>query len=161
MKLSIVASAAAGLALSGSTADAFAPKQTTSFSTDLQMGLFDKFTAGGSGKDRLDEEWEKQQEILANRRKPQAERDAYFAEVEKTRAEATKKQNDMWAWQTENYKKGEDPIDEWRKRRESGQISDLDDQYGDPKEIGGIPLPMPSFGVGGEFGVRASLSISS
>ena len=44
-------------------------------------------------------------------------------------------------------------IDEWRKRRASGQISDLDDQYGDPKKIGGIPLPMASFGVGGEFGV--------
>lgn len=44
-------------------------------------------------------------------------------------------------------------IDEWRKRRESGQISDLENQYGDPKKIGGIPLPMASFGVGGEFGV--------
>lgn len=42
---------------------------------------------------------------------------------------------------------------EWKKRRASGQISDLDDQYGDPKKIGGIPLPSASFGVGGEFGV--------
>lgn len=67
--------------------------------------------------------------------------------------EASKKQNDMWAWQTKSYKKGEDPIDEWKKRRESGVISDLEDQYGDPKKIGGIPLPGASFGVGGEFGV--------
>ena len=37
-------------------------------------------------------------------------------------------------------------IDEWRKRRESGQISDLENQYGDPEKIGGIPLPMASFG---------------
>jgi len=44
-------------------------------------------------------------------------------------------------------------IDEWRKRRANGQISDLDNQYGDPKEKGGIPFPMASFGVGGEFGV--------
>lgn len=51
------------------------------------------------------------------------------------------------------YKKGEDPIDEWKKRRASGQISDLDDQYGDPKKVGGIPIPGASFGVGGEFGV--------
>ena len=29
----------------------------------------------------------------------------------------------------------------------------MDDQYGDEKKIGGIPLPMASFGVGGEFGV--------
>jgi hypothetical protein len=55
----------------------------------------------------------------------------------------------MWGWQTKQYKKGEDPIDEWKKRRSSGQISDLDNQYGDPKKIGGIPLPMASFGVGG------------
>lgn len=126
----------------------------SSSTTMLQMGLFDgKFGAMGSGKDRLDEEWEKQQEILRNRRKPQAERDAYFASVEKRRAEASKKQSEMWAWQTKKYNKGEDPIDEWRKRRSDGTISDLENQYGDPKEIGGIPLPMPSFGVGGEFGL--------
>ena len=59
----------------------------------------------------------------------------------------------MWGWQTKTYAKGEDPIDEWKKRRESGQISDLNDQYGDPKKIGGIPIPGASFGVGGEFGV--------
>lgn len=34
----------------------------------------------------------------------------------------------MWAWQTKTYKKGEDPINEWKKRRESGVISDLEDQ---------------------------------
>jgi len=64
---------------------------------------------------------------------------------------------DKWAWQTKKYKKGEDPIDEWKKRRASGQISDLEDQYGDPKKIGGIPLPGASFGVGGEFGVGTLL----
>jgi len=125
----------------------------TSKTTTLNMGLFDGWSGMGSGKDRLDEEWEKQQQILADRRKPKSERDAYFASVEKTRREASQKQNDMWAWQTKKYEKGEDPINEWRKRRESGQISDLNDQYGDPKEIGGIPLPMASFGVGGEFGL--------
>merc|ERR1712183_860735 len=60
---------------------------------------------------------------------------------------------DNRGWQTKQYKKGEDPIDEWKKRRKDGTISDLDDQYGDAKKIGGIPLPMASFGVGGEFGV--------
>ena len=48
---------------------------------------------------------------------------------------------------------GEDPIDEWRKRRASGQISDLDKRYSDPTKICGIPLPSATFGVGGEFGV--------
>jgi len=55
----------------------------------------------------------------------------------------------MWGWQSKQYKDGEDPIDEWKKRRLSGQISDLDNQYGDPKKIGGIPIPSASFGVGG------------
>jgi Spy/CpxP family protein refolding chaperone len=73
----------------------------TSTTTALNMGLFDgkafgQFASGGSGKDRLDEEWEKQQEILANRRKPQSERNEYFAKIEKRRAEASKEQNDMW-----------------------------------------------------------------
>ncbi len=27
-----------------------------------------------------------------------------------------------------------------------GQISDLENQYGDPKKVGGIPLPTASFG---------------
>lgn len=121
----------------------------------LSMGLFDSWSAGGSGnsKESLDAEWEKQQEILRNRRKPKAERDQYFKDIELRRQEASQKQKEMWAWQTKSYEKGEDPINEWKKRRESGEISDLDNQYGDPKKIGGIPLPMPSFGVGGEFGV--------
>ena len=65
----------------------------------------------------------------------------------------SQEQTEQWAWQRKQYAEGEDPIDEWRKRRASGQISDLENQYGDPKEVGGIPLPMASFGVGGEFGV--------
>jgi len=55
------------------------------------------FFGGGSGADRLDEEWEKQQEILRNRRKPQAERDAEFQKIEQRRAEASQKQTDMWS----------------------------------------------------------------
>jgi hypothetical protein len=138
-------------------ASAFAPKAgcvRAAPSTDLSMGWFDKsFSGFGNGKDRLDEEWEKQQAILRDRRKPKSERDAYFASVEKRRVEASEKRSDMWAWQTKTYKNGEDPIDEWKKRRADGTISDLENQYGDPKKTGGIPLPMASFGVGGEFGV--------
>ena len=121
--------------------------------TSLALHLFEKWGAFGDGKDSLDEQWEAQQEILRARRQPLAKRNEYFAKVEKRRAEASEKQKNMWAWQTKTYGKGEDPIDEWKKRREEGTISDLDDQYGDAKKIGGIPLPMASFGVGGEFGV--------
>ena len=141
------------LAMCGTIAVAFLTPNVALTKTELRMGLFDNFKAGGSGRDRLDEEWEKQQEIVKFRRKPKAERDQYFQQVERRRQDASKKQSDLWAWQTKTYKKGEDPIDEWKKRRASGDISDLDDQYGDPKKIGGIPLPMASFGVGGEFGV--------
>jgi hypothetical protein len=59
---------------------------------------------------------------------------------------ATKDQIDRWAWQKRQYAKGEDPINEWRERRASGQISNLENQYGIPKKVGGIPLPMVSFG---------------
>jgi hypothetical protein len=130
--------------------------QSTTTTTSLSMGLFDgNFKGFGSGnsKERLDEQWELQQAILAERRKPKSERDKAFQQIENRRRDATKKQQDMWAWQTKTYGKGEDPINEWKKRRADGTISDLDNQYGDPKKIGGIPIPGASFGVGGEFGV--------
>lgn len=141
------------LAFSTSNVTAFSnvkPQQAVA-KTSLQMGWFDGW--GGSGKDELDEQWELQQEILRNRRKPAAERVEYFREIERKRAEASSKQKDMWGWQSKSYETGEDPIDEWKKRRADGTISDLNDQYGDPKKVGGIPLPTASFGVGGEFGV--------
>lgn len=126
------------------------PRTTTTI-----YGLFDFGRFGGSGsasKEDLDDQWEAQQEILRARRQPKSERDKYFAKVEQQRRQASEKQVNMWAWQTKQYGDGEDPITEWKKRREDGTISDLDDQYGDEKKIGGIPIPMASFGVGGEFG---------
>lgn len=133
-----------------STADAFAPPATCS-SSSSSTAL--KFFGGGSAAKELDEEWERQQEVLRLRQAAPEEREKYFKSVEDRRIEATEDQIERWAWQKKQYKKGEDPIDEWRKRRENGQISDLDNQYGDPEKIGGFPLPMASFGVGGEFGV--------
>jgi len=121
---------------------------------ELRMGLFDNmFRTGGTGRDELDDEFEEQQKVLELRRAPKSSRDKYFNEVENRRQKADKERKDNWGWQTKQYKKGEDPIDEWKKRRADGTIGDLEDQYGDPKKIGGIPLPMASFGVGGEFGV--------
>mmetsp|Transcript_31069 Transcript_31069/g.51324 ORF Transcript_31069/g.51324 Transcript_31069/m.51324 type:complete len:217 (+) Transcript_31069:95-745(+) len=127
--------------------------QRVQSTTALNMGLFDNWKAQGSGKDELDDQWEQQQEILKLRRKPQAQREAYFASVEDRREKASQDFKDKWAWQSKRYGKGEDPLTEWKKRRADGTISDLENQYGDPKEIGGIPLPMASFGVGGEFGL--------
>jgi len=136
-----------------STVNVFSHDRAVGKSKIRLNGLFDAFKTGGSGRDQLDEEWEKQQEILKFRNSSQGNREKYFEDLDQRRQETSKKQDEMWAWQRKKYKKGEDPIDEWKKRRESGQISDLENQYGDPKKIGGIPLPMASFGVGGEFGV--------
>lgn len=125
----------ASLLVAGTTA--FTTPSSSSQLSVTSLNLFDKFQGWGSAsKDDLDEQWEAQQEILRNRRKPQEQRDKYFEEVKKRRLEASKKQDEMWSWQTKSYKKGEDPIDEWKKRRASGQISDLDDQYGKPEEKG-------------------------
>jgi hypothetical protein len=59
-------------------AESFAPLSIASSSpssSQLQMGLFDKFVAGGTGKDDLDDEYAKQQAILAQRQAPKADRD--------------------------------------------------------------------------------------
>mmetsp|Transcript_27932 Transcript_27932/g.41237 ORF Transcript_27932/g.41237 Transcript_27932/m.41237 type:complete len:213 (+) Transcript_27932:1-639(+) len=131
------------------------PQREAAYKASSLGGWFDNIRTGGTGNtdEALDEQWKAQQEILKMRRAPQAERDAYFAKLEKTRRAASQDWKDRWGWQTKQYGKGEDPITEWKKQRESGNISDLENQYGDPKEIGGIPLPMASFGVGGEFGL--------
>jgi hypothetical protein len=133
------------IVLVASSVDGFVPFSASSADTTATKlnGLFKDFRAGGSGRDRLDEEWEKQQDILKQRRAPKVEREAYFERIEKRRRLASKKQQEMWGWQSKQYKMGEDPLDEWKKRRAAGTISDLEDQYGDPKKIGGIPLPMP------------------
>jgi hypothetical protein len=53
---------------------------------------------------------------------------------------AIEDQINRWAWQKRQYTKGKDPNDEWRKKRASGQISDLENQYIDPKKVGGLVL---------------------
>jgi hypothetical protein len=50
-------------------------------STSSLNGLFDKWGAGGSGKDRLDDEWQKQQEILKFRRSSTENKQKYFEDV--------------------------------------------------------------------------------
>ena len=51
--------------------------------THLHLFFDNKFQGAGSGKERLDEQWEAQQEILRRRRLPAAEREKYFSEVSK------------------------------------------------------------------------------
>jgi hypothetical protein len=73
-------------------------------------------------------------------------RQEYFKSVEDCRIKDTEDQIDRWAWQKRQYAKGDDPINKWRERRASDQISNLENQYGDPKKGGGIPLLTASFG---------------
>ena len=113
-----------------------------------------RFFRGGSGVKELDEQWEAQQELLRLRQASPVEREKYFKSVEDRRI--TEEQIDKWAWQRKECARGEDPIDEWRKRRASDQISDLENQYGDPKTVGGIPIPSAS--LGGELVVRARVA---
>mmetsp|Transcript_93794 Transcript_93794/g.268490 ORF Transcript_93794/g.268490 Transcript_93794/m.268490 type:complete len:82 (+) Transcript_93794:643-888(+) len=54
----------------------------------------------------------------------------------------------MWKFQTRTD--GEDPLVEWKKLKSEGKIKKLKREEGPG---GGIPIPMASFGVGGEFGV--------
>ena len=121
-------------------------------STSL-YGMFDSWKAGGSAsEDDLEEQWRAQQEMLA-RRRGSGDMEKYFKKTEARRSEADKKQRDMWAWQKQGGSSGRNLLEEWKKRRGSGQISDLEDQYAEDDKKGGIQLPMASFGVGGEFGV--------
>ena len=116
-------------------------------------GLFDNWKAGGDGnsQESLDDQWLAQQEIL--RRRTGNNKEKYFAKVEEQRRAADKEQTDRWAWQKQGGSKGSSLLDAWKERRESGVISDLDDQYAEEEKKGGIAIPMASFGVGGEFGV--------
>ncbi len=59
----------------------FAPTSTQTTSTTSLNGLFDNWSAGGSGKDDLDDQWEKQQEILKFRRSSNENKAKYFSDV--------------------------------------------------------------------------------
>ncbi len=154
MKIATKIALCGTVAAAATTVEGFAPLSSSSSSSPVQLRKGQSapsssrlcFFKGGSGAKDLDEQWEAQQELLRLRQASPAEREKYFKSVEDRRIKATEDQIDKWAWQKRQYAKGEDPIDEWRKRRASGQISDLENQYGDPKKIGGIPLPSASFG---------------
>ncbi|KAJ1447353.1 hypothetical protein M885DRAFT_624448 [Pelagophyceae sp. CCMP2097] len=93
-----------------------------------------------------------EQKAMLKRRRSSAAKDEYFNDVNQRRAAATKEQVTKWAFQTDMTV---DPMIEWKRLRESGEIGDLKTGLGTDGEMreGGIPLPLPSFGVGGEFGV--------
>jgi len=101
--------------------------------------------------DWKDEMMREQKEILSRRQDKDKTRD-YFKKVDEKRVQAQKEQVDRWAFQRDPTA---DPLIAWKKMREEGKIGDLKTGLGvdGEKREGGIPLPLPSFGVGGEAGV--------
>mmetsp|Transcript_3667 Transcript_3667/g.7120 ORF Transcript_3667/g.7120 Transcript_3667/m.7120 type:complete len:238 (-) Transcript_3667:200-913(-) len=102
------------------------------------------FRSSAEKEAEIDRAYAEQLEVAERRRNP----DAYarkLARTEVRRRKASDEFREKFAWQ-----RGPDPLGEFKRRLASGQIKKLgyDDE---PK--GGIPMPMASFGVGGEFGV--------
>jgi len=94
---------------------------------------------------RKEQQYREQQEILARRRSPEAQRQ-YFRETEAARVKASRDADDKIAWQRNPFA---DPIKEFKRRRAEDKVNPLG--YEDVPQ-GGIQFPMASFGVGGEFG---------
>jgi len=112
-----------------------------------QLGFFDDLFGG----DRADEAakeaaFEAQQEILRRRRNPTKNLE-YIEGVEGRRRKESAKFRETLAWQQDKTK---DPLAEFKRRRAEDKVNPLG--YEDEPK-GGIPLPMASFGVGGEFGL--------
>uniref|UniRef100_A0A7S3NIK9 Uncharacterized protein n=1 Tax=Aureoumbra lagunensis TaxID=44058 RepID=A0A7S3NIK9_9STRA len=97
-----------------------------------------------------DEQLRAQREVLA-RRQSREGRKNYFDDVNKKRRQATEKV-EMWSFQRDS---NQDPLIAWKKLRSEGKIGNLKTGYGidGVKREGGLPIPLPSFGVGGEAGV--------
>ena len=93
----------------------------------------------------IDRAYAEQLEVAARRKNPKASAE-YMRATEKRRRESSAAFADKFAWQRGK----EDPLVEWKKRQKEGKLNPLG--YEDEPK-GGIPMPMASFGVGGEFGV--------
>ena len=92
-----------------------------------------------------------QEAILARRASKEATRD-YFNRVDANRQTAQREQVERWSFQRDETA---DPLIAWKKMRAEGKIGDLKTGLGvdGVKREGGLPIPLPSFGVGGDAGV--------
>ena len=109
-----------------------------------------------------DEQWRIQQDVLKRRQSKEAT-NKYFDDVDANRQKATKEQVTKWAFQRDPT---QDSLIGWKKLRDSGEIGDLKTGLGTDgkKREGGLPIPLPSFGLGGEAGVwwlRGNQPVSS
>ena len=98
-----------------------------------------------------DEQWRIQQDVLKRRQSKEAT-NKYFDAVDANRQKAKQEQVTKWAFQRDPT---QDSLIGWKKLRESGEIGNLKTGLGTDgkKREGGLPIPLPSFGLGGEAGV--------
>ena len=82
---------------------------------------------------------------VCRRRDPSQSAD-YLKETDRRRAASSEAFRDKFAWQSDE---SVDPLIEFKRRQKEGKVNPIG--YED-EEQGGIPMPMASFGVGGEFG---------
>jgi len=94
----------------------------------------------------IDRAYAEQLEVAERRKNPSKSRE-YMQETEERRRASSKAFEEKFAWQRDKTK---DPLIAWKKRQQEGKLTPLG--YEDEPK-GGIPMPMASFGVGGEFGV--------
>lgn len=101
--------------------------------------LFDKFFGEDEAKKAEKDRMMAEQKAILDMRKNKSSRAAYFERVEAGRK---KKQEevDMWKFQKDTSK---DPLGRWKELRKEGMIGNLKRE----ETEGGIPIPMPSFGV--------------
>lgn len=112
----------------------------------IVANLFENlFKEDEATKARKDAQLAEQQAILARRRDPQAQAES-LQRTEAARQKASEEAVDKIAWQRDE---SADPLGEWKRRQQAGEVNPLG--YEDEPK-GGIPMPMASFGVGGEFG---------
>ena len=98
-----------------------------------------------------DEQWRIQQDVLKRRQSKEAT-NKYFDAVDANRQKAKQEQVTKWAFQRDPT---QDSLIGWKKLRDAGEIGDLKTGLGvdGKKREGGLPIPLPSFGLGGEAGV--------
>ena len=127
------------------TSRALARDRCCGRASPARLGLFDFLEPDPEAEAEKERQFREQQAILARRRNPQARRED-AEEVRARRADANKAAEDKIAWQRDP---NADPLLEFRRRKEAGTLEKIG--YED-EPTGGIPMPMASFGVGGEFG---------
>ena len=94
----------------------------------------------------IDRAYAEQLEVAKARKNPKNSAE-YLRKTEERRRASSKAFEEKFAWQRDPTK---DPLIAWKKRQQEGKLTPLG--YEDEPK-GGIPMPMASFGVGGEFGV--------